>query len=383
MSEQDTFDRILTSLHEATLDDAHWSAASALIDEACGAKGNNLVYGAGRSVDDVRIFLARFFYRGQRHEEFEREYFAVYHPLDERLPRLRHLPDSQLVHVTDLFTDEELKTSVVYNEVLPLGQTQNSLNMRLDGPNGSRIIWVLADPIDGDGWSFARTEMVRRLLPHLRHHVIVRQTLAEAGALGASITGLLQKSGTGIIQLDGHGRIVAATDRAGVLLGEGDCLFDRDGYLFARSPHDDAVLQQLLARALTRFGERSVGGSMTVSGRSGAPGLAVHVSPVGHGDRDFGASRIAALVLIVEPAGLMRIDPALLGTTLGLTPIESQVAASLAEGRTVRDIATSMARSENTIRWHVRQIYDKRGISRQVELLRLVLSVAGPLDTGH
>ena len=383
MSEQDTFDRILTSLHEATLDDARWSATSALIDEACGAKGNILVYGAGRPMDDFRIFLARFFYRGQRHEEFEREYFAVYHPLDERVPRLRHLPDSQLVHVTDLYSDEELKTSVVYNVVLPFGQTQNSLNVRLDGPNGSRIVWVLADPVDGDGWSFARTEMVRRLLPHLRHHVIVRQALAEAGALGASLTGLLQKSGTGIIQLDGHGRIVAATDRAGVLLGEGDCLFDQDGHLFARSPHDDAVLQQLLARALTRFGERSVGGSMMVSGRSVAPGLVVHVSPVGHGDGDFGVSRIAALVLIVEPAGSMRIDPALLGTTLGLTPIESQVAALLAEGRTVRDIATSMERSENTIRWHVRQIYDKHGISRQVELLRLVLSVTGPQDTGH
>ena len=383
MSEQDTFDCILASLHEATLDDAQWSATSALIDEACGAKGNILVHGEGWSEDEITIFLSRFLYRGQRHEEFERKYFDVYHSLDERLPRLRHLPDSQLVHVTDLFTDEEVKTSVVYNEALFLGQAQDSLNVRLDGPNGSRIVWVLADPIDGDGWSFARTEMVRRLLPHLRHHVIVRQALAEAGALGSSIAGLLQKSGTGIIQLDGHGRIVAATDRAGVVLREGDCLFDQDGYLYARSPHDDAVLQQLLARALTRLGEQSSGGSMTVSSRSVASGLVVHVSPVGHGDRDFGASRIAALVLIVEPAGLMRIDPALLGTTLGLTPIESQVAALLAEGRTVRDIATSMARSENTIRWHVRQIYDKHCISRQVELVRLVLSVAGRPDKGH
>ena len=64
MSEQAVFDRILTSLHEATLDDAHWSETSALLDEACGAKGNHLVCGAGRSVDDVRIFLARFFTGG-------------------------------------------------------------------------------------------------------------------------------------------------------------------------------------------------------------------------------------------------------------------------------------------------------------------------------
>ena len=73
----------------------------------------------------------------------------------------------------------------------------------------------------------------------------------------------------------------------------------------------------------------------------------VHVSPVGNGKRNFGVSRIAALVLVMEPAGLMRIDPAPLEITLGLSPVESRVAASLAEGKTVRDIATSMARSEH------------------------------------
>ncbi len=35
MSQQDAFDRILASLHEAALGDDHWRATSALIDEAC------------------------------------------------------------------------------------------------------------------------------------------------------------------------------------------------------------------------------------------------------------------------------------------------------------------------------------------------------------
>ena len=41
MSEGDTFDRILASLHEAALDDAYWPAASALIDDAVRAKGHD------------------------------------------------------------------------------------------------------------------------------------------------------------------------------------------------------------------------------------------------------------------------------------------------------------------------------------------------------
>ena len=256
MSEQDAFDRILMALHQATFEDAHWSAASALIDEACGIKGNYLIHSAGNSEDDIRIFLTRFLFRGQRKEEWERRYFDVYYPVDERVPRVRTLPDSQLVHVTDLYTDEEKTTSLFYNEALPLGHVQNSLNVRLDGPNDSRIVWVLADPVDGDEWTFARTEMVRRLLPHFRLYMIVRQALVEAGALGSSLTRLLQKCGSGIIYLNRHGRVAAATDRARNLLLKGDCLFDQDGFLHARSPHDNAGLQQLLARALPSFGER-------------------------------------------------------------------------------------------------------------------------------
>ncbi len=34
MSQNDLFDRILASLHEATLDDSHWPATAGLIDDA-------------------------------------------------------------------------------------------------------------------------------------------------------------------------------------------------------------------------------------------------------------------------------------------------------------------------------------------------------------
>ena len=53
MSEQAAFERILASLYDAMLDDRHWPATSALIDEACGITGNALMVGEG-SNDDIR-----------------------------------------------------------------------------------------------------------------------------------------------------------------------------------------------------------------------------------------------------------------------------------------------------------------------------------------
>ena len=265
VSEREAFDAILASLHETALDRAHWSSATALIDDALGTHGSSMVFGDGDSEEDIRIFFAWSFVRGQRDRALEREYFQTYYPRDERAPRLRRLPDSRLFHITDLYTDEELKTSAAYNELLPRTRACNSINVRLDGPGGSRIVWVVNDPVDGDGWSSARLNLIQRLLPHIRQCVRAQQALAGASALGASLATLLDHTGLGIVQLDGRGRIVAANDRARDVIRTGEGLFDEDGFLHARSAEDDAQLQAVLARALPPFGVQGAAGSTMVS----------------------------------------------------------------------------------------------------------------------
>ena len=43
MDERDVFQRSMASLYGAMLDDTGWPATSALIDEACGVTGNDLL----------------------------------------------------------------------------------------------------------------------------------------------------------------------------------------------------------------------------------------------------------------------------------------------------------------------------------------------------
>ena len=107
----------------------------------------------------------------------------------------------------------------------------------------------------------------------------VRQALGSAGALGASLTEMLDTTGAGIIHLDRHGQIVEMNDRALDLLRTGDGLFDDRGFLFARTPTDNAKLQGVLNRALPPLGTQGVGGSTVVRRASALP-LAVHVNPV-------------------------------------------------------------------------------------------------------
>ena len=161
MSDQDAFERILASLYDAMLDDTLWPATSALIDDACGMVGNSLIIREG-SQDDSRVFFLGSYYRGERREDWEREYLEVYHPINEGIPRFRQLPDSRVVHTPALYIPQELKTSPTYNEAFPRWHCQDGLNVRLDGSDDSHIAWHPFDPVTPGGWGVLATHAGQR-----------------------------------------------------------------------------------------------------------------------------------------------------------------------------------------------------------------------------
>ena len=374
MSDQDAFARIMASLYDAMLDDRHWPATSALIDEACGIAGNALLVGEGPQ-DDICVTFVGLYYHGQRRTDLEREYLELYHPIDERVPRVRQLPDSHVVPIKDLYTAEELKTSRAYNEALRRGKYQQGLNVRLDGPDRSHMTWSLGDPVASDGWGASQIAMITTLLPQIRHFVCVRQALVRAGARATSAAALLENPRIGVIHLDRRGQILEVNDRARRLLRRGQELSDLDGVLWARQPADQRRLERLVAGALPTARAVPVSGSMLLARAAGAPPFVAHVKPVAVPQPDYGARYVAALVLIVEPMSQRRIDPDLVARTLGLTPMESRIAVGLAEGKSVREIAEATGRTPGAITWYLKQIYRRQSIAGQVDLVRLVLSL--------
>ena len=102
--------------------------------------------------------------------------------------------------------------------------------------------------------------MVRRLTPHIRQFIRVRQALVRAEAHGTSVTALLDNSRIGVLHLDRRGKIIEVNDRARSILRHGDGLSDRDGVLGALNPYDQRRLEGLVAGALPTA-------AVTVSGR--------------------------------------------------------------------------------------------------------------------
>ena len=200
---------------------------------------------------DTTALFARYCYRGDRHEEWVRERFETLHAQDERIPRLRHRPDSQEVHVSSLCTEEEAKTSVADNDALVRSYNRDGLNMRLDGPDGYWIVWMIADPVDRPG---------RDGPGSVAAHLTVRAGSSGAGksrALGSSVITLLVNARCGVVPLDRHGRMVSSDDPGWKELRNRDNLTDEQGVLRALMSADGHRLHWLLRHALRPLGDKS------------------------------------------------------------------------------------------------------------------------------
>ena len=377
MTQKGLFERIVASLQQAALDPAHWPAAAGLIDTAIGSKGNSLLISGDGNLTRETISWWRICLGGQRHEDLEREYFDAYWSHDERVPRIAWLPSGELVPVDDLYTDAEKETSPTYNDFLARIGMQKGMHVRLDGPDQSHIVWTFGDSVETRGWSSAQIAAIKRLLPQLRLFGFLWQVLADTRALGKSFAELFESGNIGVVQLDRRGRIVEANDSATQCLRRRNGILDSGGYLRALAPSESDRLQRLLAEALPRFGDRGSVGTMTIGRPSHRTRLMVYVSPVAGQAWDYRPSRVAALVLLVDPEKRPRIDPDLVGAVLDLTPAESLLAVMLADGHSPREIASSTGRTEGTVRWHLKQVFRKQGISRQADLVGRVLSLGG------
>jgi len=120
---------------------------------------------------------------------------------------------------------------------------------------------------------------------------------------------------------------------------------------------------------------RNLGGgaSVPVPRSPTRPPFVAHLVPMRGRGRDIfsGAELLLYLTPVIQRAGL---PPEILQALFDLSPAEARVAAMIAEGRSVKDIAQSLSVQPNTVRAQLKAVFSKTGTGRQGELVSLLRS---------
>ncbi|MCU0899964.1 MAG: helix-turn-helix transcriptional regulator [Cypionkella sp.] len=229
----------------------------------------------------------------------------------------------------------------------------------------------------------AETATPALLADFLRH---VRRAHALAGRIGVANTerqvhsALLDKLAVGTIFLNAQGQVIQQTGVATDILHRRDGLRLVRGCIAASVGADDRKVQAAI-RAVLTDGHQGGAESQVVSvGRSsGQRDLGLVIHRLRKNASSESGNQPVAVILIRDPQNSREPERTVLRRLFDLTPAEAELARSLATGLSLDEAALALNISRNTARAHLRAVFSKSGITRQTELMRVVLSSAAML----
>ena len=174
----------------------------------------------------------------------------------------------------------------------------------------------------------------------------------------------------GVVIVDCEATVLLVSRHADQILSQQDGLGTQDGKLTASRPTDTTGLRRMIARTwhLAHGPGPHASDGLQLTRPSGRRSFVIRIVPL--------KPKIEALaVLISDPETRTPVEQSLLHQLYQLTQTEARLVAALAEGERLEDATQALGVTLGTGRTYLKRVFQKMGVSRQVDLMRLVLSV--------
>ncbi len=313
---------------------------------------------------------------------YDRLYWDKYVGLNPFTAAAGRFPVEGLYSAADILPLPQFFATAFYKEWMTPQGWGDVLSATLDKSATSRAVFMVARHArDGLVDNEMRARM-RLLVPHVRRSAVIGKLVDFSRVEAATMADTLDGLQAGMFLVDAAGRLVHANVSGRAMLNEGNVLH-ANGKLVALDPHGDERLREILLAAgsnETALGERGV--TVRLTARDGGQFI-THVLPLNTGARRrAGHSYAAVAAVFVQKAG-HDASPALemLARQFDLTPAELRVLDTIMDHAGVAEVARALGLSPATVRTHLRHVFEKTGVRRQADLVKLMTSYPAPILT--
>jgi DNA-binding CsgD family transcriptional regulator len=216
--------------------------------------------------------------------------------------------------------------------------------------------------------------LLAELGPHVKRALLLHGRLLDLNRALSTVGQILGAVDVALVGLDADGKLRFANGLAeSILRGQNGLLLENEKFT-ARNPRQAAHLDRLRKCAAQCGRGLPASSSMTV--QNGERPLHLTFFPYRGGHDHFPAS-MRVFATITDPEAQPKSREQLLSTLFGLAPAEARIAMLLVGGMEPKEIAQHTRTTQNTVRFHLKVIYRKTGVSRQSQLVRLISSLPG------
>lgn len=226
----------------------------------------------------------------------------------------------------------------------------------------------------------ARRRM-RLITPHVRRAVMIGRAIDLKAAQAATFTDAFDGLSASMVLVDASGRIVHANAAAHAMIESQTVLRIASGRLTTNNPESGKALRDAIdaaGKGDAALGTRGI--ALPITSRDGEH-YVCHVLPLTSGERSRAGSVFAAsAVLLIQKTALgTPAMPEMIAKTYKLTPAELRVLLAVAEVGGTSEVAEAFGISETTVKFHLKNLFEKTGARRQADLVRLLAGFSTPL----
>ena len=302
------------------------------------------------------------------------------------IPRIMSVPQGTFVLREEHYSDAAWERLDIYHDIYRPISGYASLGAPILKTEHYFVPLGMVRARSRGGYEARELKLLERAIPHLQRMMQILLRLGALEARQAAGEALWDRLAFGVFILDEAGRLLWANRAGETIAAANDGLGTRGGSLFAAAADENATLNRLIGEAaLTATGQGlAAGGALSLRRPSLRRPLSVLVAPfrVARTEPMLLSRRPAVVVLVSDPEAKPRAAPELLIQLYGLTAREADLVTLLLDGLDLRDAAERLALSMNTVRTHLREVFNKTGTRRQAELVALVLRSVAALRPG-
>ena len=292
-----------------------------------------------------------------------------------------NLPLDRVVALEDILPDDELISSDYYQHYLKPIDLFRILGVDTAEPGGMIARLRISRRGSEDGFKRSERELLEFVTPHLRRAIEIYARLNRMTAERDVYAGAVDQLSVASIILDEQGKLLTTNAVGRALLDQGAGLSLRDGRLMVEGREFNKELQSALTTIIKaqQNGETSVVRALRVPRPGVRSDLGLVIKPVPLSEWSEGQSSPSAAVFISDPDLKESTSRQVLGELFALTPAEANLATLLARGLSLAQVSDAQHISQHTARAQLKSIFAKMGVSRQAELVRLVLKSVASL----
>ena len=271
-------------------------------------------------------------------------------------------------------SDEEMRSHPIYTDFLiPHGLGWFAAASASPDPSLYAVISVQRCHTNPP-YSDDEVRLVAMLARHVEQSLRLSMRLVDAEVTRGGLIEALSKMTIGVFGLDFSGRLTLSNEAAQALLGRE--LLVQDDRLVPKSVGERAEFARIIRTLLDDPTAEPPKPRILHSTSGGEPVVIRFLPTAGAARGSDLLARTTLLVLALEVGRHEPIDPTIIRDLMGLTLAEARVAALIGSGLSPRLAAGRLGITEETTRTVLKRVFAKTGISRQSELVALLVGLA-------